>query len=193
MASIKYNITFFNYWHCGSGLSGGPDSNTTAIRIEKNNNFLPFIPGKTLKGLLREAAELYLPILYKDQQEAVQEFITEVFGPKDGSFNYDKQSSFFSNAELPVHISANISKEDSHLLFDHLVSTAIDRNGQAKDESLRQIEVTVPMTLEAEILDFPLNEYYLEFLEQCLKGIKQMGSYRTRGLGRCQFLLKKNE
>ena len=51
---ITYNIDFFSEWHCGSGLSGG--ATTDALLIKDKHN-LPFIPGKTIKGLLREAVE----------------------------------------------------------------------------------------------------------------------------------------
>jgi CRISPR/Cas system CSM-associated protein Csm3 (group 7 of RAMP superfamily) len=51
---INYKIEFYSYWHSGSGLSiaAGAD-----LRVNKDKDGLPFIPGKTLKGLLREAAE----------------------------------------------------------------------------------------------------------------------------------------
>ena len=53
MKDITFKITFFSEWHCGSGLSSGSDLD--ALVIKDKDNF-PFIPGKTLKGLIREAA-----------------------------------------------------------------------------------------------------------------------------------------
>ena len=50
---IKYLIKFYNEWHCGSGLAAGADVDLLVI---KDKNGLPFVPGKTMKGLMREAA-----------------------------------------------------------------------------------------------------------------------------------------
>ncbi len=188
MKSIQYTVSFFTYWHCSSGVVGGPDASNTVIKDESN---LPFIPGKTLKGLIREAAEDFLPILYGEVFS--RQFVVDIFGPDSNAFDYDNQSSHFANATLPAPVKAGIEPEDTTLLYDLLASTAIDKEGQAKDGSLRQIEVCVPMSLTAKILDFPDKPQYLEALEKCLMGIKQMGSDRTRGLGRCQFSLIQNE
>ena len=54
MKDLQYKIEFTSFWHTGSGLSSGTESDIVVI---KDKNGLPYIPGKTLKGLLREAAE----------------------------------------------------------------------------------------------------------------------------------------
>ena len=51
---ITYTIELFSYWHCGSGLSAGADVDSLVIKDAKG---MPFVPGKTIKGLIREAAE----------------------------------------------------------------------------------------------------------------------------------------
>ena len=53
MTDIKYKITFYSNWHCGSGLAAGADTDELVI---KDRNGLPYVPGRTIKGLLREAA-----------------------------------------------------------------------------------------------------------------------------------------
>lgn len=186
MKTIDYTIQFFSYWHCSSGLVGGPDANATVI---KDDRMLPFIPGKTLKGLLRESAENYIKII-KGQSFADQ-FIVDVFGPPEGSFDYDNQSSFFGNAGLSSALAGQLDEQSSLLLYERIASTAIDEQGQAKDKSLRQIEVTAPLSLHAQIIDFPDKPGYEDAFKICLQGIKRMGSYRTRGLGRCQFVFQK--
>ena len=47
---IDYSIEFFSYWHCGSGLAAGADVDELAI---KDGDGLPYVPGRTVKGLLR--------------------------------------------------------------------------------------------------------------------------------------------
>ena len=51
---IKYKIEFHTDWHCGSGLAAGADVDALVV---KDKNGMPFIPGKTIKGLVREAVE----------------------------------------------------------------------------------------------------------------------------------------
>ena len=52
--NIRYQIELHTWWHCGSGQSAGADVDALVI---KDKNGMPFIPGKTIKGLLRDAAE----------------------------------------------------------------------------------------------------------------------------------------
>lgn len=54
MSTVIYCIRMYSEWHCSSGLSTGAGDDLLVIRDERG---LPFIPGKTLKGLLRDAAE----------------------------------------------------------------------------------------------------------------------------------------
>ena len=51
---IDYTIEFFSLWHCGSGLAAGADVDERVIR---DKDGLPYVPGRTVKGLLRDAAD----------------------------------------------------------------------------------------------------------------------------------------
>src|SRR5699024_10170830 len=94
--TLIYQIEFFNYWHSGSGLAGSTYADSIVNKTERN---LPFIPGKTLKGLLRDAAEKINelnPSLVSDK------FISQVFGKKSdeegNNANYkDEGQAFFTN------------------------------------------------------------------------------------------------
>ena len=187
MATLIYEIEFFTFWQTGSGLSGGASANAM---VRKNKNDLPFIPGKTLKGLLKEAAD---KINKLDDSLVTTEFIEKIFGvmesePGTGA-GAKAGSSFFGNAELSNHITLHLNKESSQksFLYSMVASTAIDRNGQALTGSLRQMEVTIPLTLYGYISDFPDNQDYLNQLERCFQWIKKLGANRSRGMGRCQF------
>ena len=61
-------------------------------------------------------------------------------------------------------------------------------NGIAKEGSLRRIEVTIPLTLEAEILNVPTE--LKELLIEALSMVKRLGVNRNRGLGRCSLTVK---
>ncbi len=149
MNKLIYKIELLSDWHCGSGLSAGADVDLLCI---KDKIGLPFIPGKTLKGLLKEAAEV---IFGTDS-----EFYKKCFGSEptitenDGSGNCSKGECYFSNAELSLVVKkefVGLQKLPVETLYRKISSTAIDDNGVAIKHSLRKIEVAAPLTLYAEI------------------------------------------
>lgn len=175
--NLIYKIQFHSYWHTGSGLSGGTTADSEVIKTE---NGLPFIPGKTLKGLLKAAAT--------DLQETgtgliSDDFLFSAFGRADE----DGTTCHYTNALLSPDVQTLLEEKAGlkEVLFQNIASTAIDDKGQAVGSSLRTTQVTVPLTLYAEILNFPA-EYAIQ-LEYCLKYIKRMGTKRHRGLGRCDW------
>lgn len=182
MKTINYKIEFFSCWHCGSGLSAGADVDALVI---KDKNGIPFIPGKTIKGLLREAVE---EILYSGVEDAhsVDELIKESFGLFIDKNNFWKGSMFFTNAELSPSLQSKIqSLQLEKYLYTSIASTAIEENGTAKDFSLRKIQLVVPCELYGTIINVPDNME--EILAKGLKFIKRVGVNRNRGLGRCSL------
>ena len=164
---LRYTITFLDYWHLASGLSGGVKSDSIVV---KDSDGLPFVPGKTLKGLAREMAELLNN----------QKFVDICFGVSGA----DMGVCYFSNASLSSEIKEQIIS--NHLednLYHKIASTKIDEKGIAVDNSLREIKVVIPITLSGEINDVP--DAYQTEMKQSLKMIKRMGLNRNRGLGRC--------
>jgi CRISPR/Cas system CSM-associated protein Csm3 (group 7 of RAMP superfamily) len=175
--TVRYSVEFFTDWHCGSGLSSGADLDLLVI---KDKDRLPFIPGKTVKGLVREAIDE----IWKFEDKEYD--FTEIFGKRA-----DSDGSFFTNATLEENLRDVISgnKLQEHL-YRSVASTAIDENGIAEEHSLRKMEITVPCTLEGEIRDVP--DDFVEIMEKGLKFIKRLGQNRNRGLGRCQFQIIKD-
>lgn len=180
---INYTITFFSDWHTGSGLSSGANADAIVIKDKKN---LPYIPGKTIKGLLKDA----LLDIYDVQPTKVNKsLLDKLFGSFEGKIS-SASSLFFSNAELIEK--EDLTKDLIPFLFRNIASTTIDENGVAKEGSLRTMEVTIPLTLEGHIgkdTDFSLDEFQL--LELAMKWTRSLGSNRNRGLGRCMIELKK--
>ena len=178
--NLSYELTFLDYWHLGSGLSAGTKLDSLVIKDETG---LPFAPGKTLKGLFREMAE---------QIDCA--FVNVCFGgssdPKDACYDEKMKNReaecYFGNAELLVsskeQILSNHLKEN---LYAQIASTQIDENGIAVDNSLREIEVVIPLTLHGKIEGLPLA--YVEQMKQSVQMVKRMGLNRNRGLGRCKI------
>lgn len=196
MNIIEYTITFHTYWHCGSGLAAGGDAD---LLVVKDKDGLPFVPGKTIKGLVREAVDL-LPHEQKatDAYKSVFGIIAEPSNEskKDEKLQESYRSDAFfkdatlSDAERKYIISANLSEH----LYQTISSTAITDEGIADDNTLRKIQVCVPCELKGSIiLDFPENiktddiEKMIGSINDGLKYIKRLGSWRNRGLGRCTF------
>ncbi len=197
METIKYTIKFFSEWHAGSGLTSGSDLDALVIKDKKR---LPYIPGRTLKGLLKEAAEELVKLNHCDET-----FMKTVFGVPSSKSDYSKSEDktevndpeqngvtkkgecFFSNARLSDKLyTASIEKELAPFYYRSISSTAINgQSGVAEKHSLRRMQTTIPCVLEAEISN--VNEEYKDQIEACFKWIKRLGQNRNRGLGRCQF------
>lgn len=188
--NIRYTIDFHTYWHCGSGLAKGADVDALVI---KDKNGLPYIPGKTIKGLVREAID---DIISYAGDEYKEEDYLKMFGYIDSETNEDKKDiegkiseAFFSNATL-AEAEDICNNGLQRYLYNSLSNTAI-KDGTAKKHSLRKMEVVVPCQLEGEIMDVPTSMKQL--LIDALSYIKCMGSSRNRGLGRCTIKEKEEQ
>lgn len=180
--NIKYEIKFHTYWHCGSGLAAGADVDALVVKNEKG---LPYVPGKTLKGLIREAVEELVQYKENENTENLKKKIDSVFGSFDGKDDCQRGSAFFKNAELSEIESKTIVKDNlSKYLYNSIANTAIDTaTGVARRHSLRRIEVVVPCVLESEIIG--VDEDIREIIIESFGLIKRLGQCRNRGLGRC--------
>lgn len=192
MATLKYRITFHSDWHTGSGLSSGSDVDALVIKDKDN---LPYIPGKTIKGLLKDAALDLSDI--KGEATDKSNFINKVFGFFDGkeknqSEAHTKAFAFFTNACLDEKLKKKAKDNKlQHHFYRDLASTAIDDDGIARQGSLRRMEVTIPCTLTGEILH--IETKYSSEIEKCMRMVKRLGVNRNRGLGRCTIELLKKE
>ncbi len=181
--TLKYKVEFLDYWHLSSGLSAGARLDSTVV---KDENTLPYLPGKTLKGLVREMAELL------DDSSLIEKCF--------GGEGVKNAACYFSNATLPENVASEIIEYAlQERLYDVIASTKIGnedrfKNGKqiekkniAVDNSLREIEVVVPLTLEGMIDDVP--KEYVSNMQKSLQMVKRMGLNRTRGLGRCNITI----
>lgn len=166
---MKYKIQFFDYWHLGSGVSAGPALDSTVVKTKSD---LPYIPGKTMKGLLSEMV---------DAIDAGK--IEKIFGAKGNKTG----EAYFSNATLDDKTCKYLEANPSLIrhLYGKISSTKIGEDGIAEDKSLREIEVVVPLTLIGSIECESEDE---SILIQAMGMVKQMGLNRNRGLGRCQVM-----
>ena len=191
---IKYRIKFHSLWHIGSGESRGADVDMTVL---KDHYGFPYIPGKTMKGIIKDAM---LDSFGIDDHNNIT---TRIFGTENNPDNPDDNANgecYFTNAELSSSFKKELIGNKDNLLeflFIREAKTSIspnDRrnndsitgihgNGVAKDGSLRTFEVAVPVILYGEVLNIP-GEITKNF-EDALGMIKRLGVGRNRGYGSC--------
>ena len=197
--TIDYTIELFSFWHCGSGLDAGTNVDELAL---KDPDGLPFVPGRTVKGLLRSAAQTlqHMGVLDASHTDLV-------FGKGGDGEGYGQMGcASFTDAVLSHDERRAITANRLGAgLYRSVASTAIGDDGIAKDHTLRRIQVVVPCVLHGHILGVPVTEQECkEFeelhghilgepgglardLEACMGMVKRIGLGRSRGLGRCDI------
>lgn len=181
MKNLKYSIQFYTNWHCGSGQAAGADVDALVV---KDAQGLPFVPGKTIKGLVREALAYTL-----SQENKSKGMLTNICGQFKNNDNCTKGRAFFTDATLHED-EKNVIVKDSlaRFLYQSVSATAIGNDGIAKDKSLRKTETTVPCTLYGQIMN--LEDQEAHEVERALMMIKRLGAGRTRGYGRCEISME---
>jgi CRISPR/Cas system CSM-associated protein Csm3 (group 7 of RAMP superfamily) len=183
MPTHEITFTFISPWHMGSGYGEG--SNLDAVPV-KSPAGLPLIPGKSIKGLFREA------LLSAEEFGKLDTGTTlRLVGSRDDTLSrYDSTPGclYFDCATLGKNMEAWASDSKNaaavRQLFMTLASTRIDQNGLASDKTLRRIEIAVPLTLTAKVNSTVPISKLTETLQLAASLIREAGTHRHRGLGR---------
>lgn len=205
--TVTYRLKFYSEWHCGSGLGAGADVDALVV---KDKNKLPYVPGKTMKGLIREAVENIL--CFEGWTEQKKQGFVVVFGNSaDKDWNVlagsdskgikrnpqIKSQSFFTNAELEDSLKELIlsdinSTEEAerywHFLYNSVASISINERGVSESQHLRKLETVVPCELVGQILKVP--GAFVPVLQKGMQFVKRLGQNRNRGLGRCDIIFE---
>ncbi len=175
---IEYTIELLSDWHCGSGLGAGAYIDNLVLRDCKGR---PFVPGKTLKGLARENAEL-LVSLDKANEKKNKGKLNRIFGVSSAEDSrYKDDGVFFESATSSDDIKTRTIQQ---ICID-------DRTGTTKDGSLRSLEVSEPCILSGVIYD--IDDDCVELVQNSMMMIKRLGLNRNRGLGRCKINVSKKK
>lgn len=208
MSAFKHatlTVNFLNYWHTGSGAGAGHSVDARCLR---DQNDLPFIAGRQLKGLLRHAvqrAEAWGWLNGLTRPEGVASFAELLFGSITQERGRDETTPgmlMVGNARLPDAeynwLALKDQAQHREQLFTELFSTAIGTDGIAQDHSLRGLEVCLPillcapLSLEQTALDETLRAQQRQWIaettpwapiEKALPLIDAVGANRSRGLG----------
>jgi len=191
MSAAVLKLDIQSYWHPGTGR--GSAFHLDAV-THTGAGGLPRLPGRALKGLLRDAlqrAESWgWPNLPAGSTEAL-------FGTKaDNERSSSPGLLRVSDATLPPEIAAYLATdpEGQNLvpgLYREHFSTAIDpESGVATGRSLRGMRVVVPLTLQArisEVANVPVTADWRARLTVILPLIGAVGAHRSRGFGRVRL------
>ncbi|MBR6200378.1 MAG: hypothetical protein IKQ61_08970 [Spirochaetales bacterium] len=173
------------YWAVGSGKGGGKEVDS---RIDRDADGLPYIPGKMLKGLIKDAC-----LRLEKTGSKKYNFVKNVFGGqednKSNGLNRTATLSgkiYISDARLSPAIRQKL-KEKTDLkdnLTRSIYSTAINNEtGTADEQSLRGYEVAVPMELYA-VMECECEKEIFDSIKIAAKKlVYTVGSHKSRGLG----------
>ena len=177
---LAYKIEMLSDWHVGSGLDAGVEVDALVL---KDENGIPYIPGKTIKGLLKDALVDMIEV-NQCEDTTVQEIFGNMISNQERTSHSGK--AFFSDATLDEDQYKEIASNNlGEYLYRNIASTAIGEKGIAKEKSLRVTQVTMPLTLTGYIS--AIEKADEPTLKKAFQWVRYLGVNRNRGLGRCRF------
>jgi hypothetical protein len=199
----QLELDILSYWHAGTGKGAGAVLDALCHRTAEG---LPFLPGRTVRGLLREALQRAVdlqaiaPASWGGRPAVEWAFGTGVAkGRNEDRVNALEEMRFTSTEGNLRVSSAVLGKSDDEArrwqtwakryppklehLFRPFASTKVADDGKAADKTLRATEVAVPMQLYAWV-EGPDGEPWQDALPIAAHFIRGLGSHRNRGLGR---------
>lgn len=196
MSAIQINIVFHSDWHVGEGAGGAGYIDRLVRRHPQDG--LPFVPAKTLTGILRDGCEKVAFGLDDGQPGAWQSFVAALFGQQsqgtDNPATTTPARLHIGPGRFAPELRAALA-HDSELaaaLVFIKPGVAIDANGVARSDMLRFEEVVLAgseLTAEAEILvdRGTIRPAALALLAAGARAAERLGGKRRRGNGRCSI------
>ncbi len=186
-------VQILEAWHPGSGRGRGLQYDAIARRDEDG---LPFLGGKHLRGLIREALVCLHAWGHVKSAETELRLFGSVRNQAAGSGMSVNRSIDLSRAELPAADRAALMHADAAAsLFQGRYQIAMDgRHGVTRLRSLRSVEIVVPVTLVAQLTvrsdSRATAQHDIDTLKKAVSLVHAVGGHRTRGLGRARLSLE---
>ncbi len=199
--NLVLRVTFESDWHVGSGAGRPGDIDRMVLRDDEK---LPYLPGKTLTGILRDACETlvlglddgkpgawskWLAVLFGDQPALAKEPRTEpprpaALGIRAGRLSDGLRATLRDRPALRdaltfVKPGVRLDPDTGAALQGHLRFIEMVRGGL----SLRA-PVTITLPEEA------ARATAVALLVGAAKLVERLGGHRRRGSGRCEILLE---
>lgn len=189
MFETEIRVSFLSDWHIGSGLGDGAIADSILAR---DDNGLPFLPGRAVKGALREGAWR----LGRCRPDLA--FMVEyLWGTRStAAVSNTPGKIMVGGGRLPDDLADWLLSRDPktrrHCVEDMTLlrmQTALDEDKMVRDHTLRTTECgipglffTSPVSIDAPRLPDAWLKVY--FTAVCA-AVKSMGADRARGLGHC--------
>jgi hypothetical protein len=186
---LKSDATFGR----GDGVPGLVDQ-----EVEQDECGLPYLRGRTLKGLLVEECANIIYALGKQKPALAQEYqqaAERMFGRARSGL--DSMATLrIGDAQLPVELRSAVRDEIERgaltpadvleSLTDIRRQTAMDETGKPEEHSLRAVRVILRRTCFVAQLVFQgkVDDTERALLAACAKAFRRAGTSRNRGLGR---------
>lgn len=215
-AEAVLRIDFHGFWHCGTGR--GASAAIDAV-VTRDHLGLPYVPGRTIRGVLRDAVRQFEAsgrfsgferALFGSQgyvPTAGREEPTHEPGTDPGRLTITSATmepaivDWFEAHRRAGTLHGGQAEAARATLFQTLAMTAIDETtGTAADKTLRTVEVVVPLTLRASVglraahpgvaASPAIDTEWTDAVRQACVLVGALGAGRKRGLGRCLITLE---
>lgn len=189
MQELVIGWEFLSFWQSASGKGEHASLDMLSARDQQG---LPILPGRTIKGLFREAAQQLV-----DWGKLEAHAVASLFGKADGTDSMNGSENgllIFDNAYVSQEIAAAYKRHEftDGMIYRDIAQTAIDpATGSARKHSLRRIEVVVPLTLYSTVSQIAGGTTALDAatLGKMANEVRYAGSLKKRGLGRVEVKL----
>lgn len=185
-------IEFLSDWHVGSGLNDGALADNI---LNRDADGLPYIPGRAIKGALREGA--WRLGMCREDLACMEKHIWGA--PSDTGERNVPGKIMVSGAHLPEDLAAWLlarSPKEREAYVDDMTilrtQTSLEANKRAKPQSLRSTECGIPgicfishVRIDAPEMD---NDWLASWFDAVCAAVKSIGADRARGLGHCRIL-----
>lgn len=188
---IKYDITFFSYWLCSAGMS--PIIGNKAMAV-KDADGLPYVPGRTLKVILRDSFKKMIKWKFSEQyykQYILSDSLIDLFGDT----KLRAGTAHFSDATLPEEERSYIIATDTQRFLFSEASHLRIQDDIEKGPSVAEYktEVVIPCTLKGSIYipkDTRNMSDVIDVFKDSFGFVKRIGLHHNIGYGRCQMKMK---
>ena len=190
------NVTFLSDWQVSSGIGDGHWADSMLAR---DGDGLPYIPGRALKGALREGAHR-LGLCRADLAEAEAALWGTRAAPgSPTSPGLLQVSPGILAGGIREAILSSPPDRDAFVrdLTCRRVQTALDDDRQVIDRTLRKLECGIAGLQFTAGLDIAIGKeseaWIGAYLRAVCAAVKSMGGNRSRGLGLCRVTIEGDE
>jgi CRISPR-associated protein Csx10 len=192
--NMRLRVEFVSDWHIGSGGFGVEGTDRGVVR---DHHGFPYVPAKTLTGVLRDSMETvvvglgggwdsWVDVLFGSQPSLTRGSVDAAPRPAAVSI----RPAFMSDS-----VKAALSTDEERSRLTHVkAGVAIDdKTGTARERHLNFIEVARPVELVAHVeidVDIASRPTVVALLRAACAFTESIGGRRRKGLGRCVITLE---